>query len=230
MAISKTSICNVALTHLGELKIDSVEDDNQRARLCKLRFDDVLNIVLKSHPWTCVIKRSTLSKLTTDSGENKPDWGFNNMFQLPSDFLRILQVQDHTQPYRIETDSRTDKKIGNGLVLLSNSSTAKIRYICRPSDIPILSYDVANLVGIRLASELVEPLTSNVSLKQSLTQRYLIELAAARSIDSMQGTPEVIDNYSWLNARSDQNQAAVVFDIPVTDTSGLNPSPNWNIP
>ena len=222
MAISKTSICNIALTHLGELKIDSVEEDNQRARLCKMRFDDVLVLVLKSHPWTCAVKRATLTKLTTDAGDNKPVWGFDYMFQLPADFLRILQMQDHTQPYRIEMDTE--------LVLVTSSSTAKIRYIHLPQNHQTLSYDVANLVGIRLASELAEPLTSNVTLKQTLTQRYLIELAAARSVDSMQGTPEVVDNYSWLNARSDQNVSAVVFDIPSTDASGLNPVPNWNVP
>ena len=224
MAISKTSICNIALTHLGELKIDSVEEDNQRARLCKLRFDDTLVLVLKAHPWTCAIKRASLTQLTTDAGDNKPIWGFDNMFQLPSDFLRVLQLQDHTQPYRIETDAQ------NGLVLLTSSATAKIRYLHLPEDLQTLSHDVANLTGLRLASELAEPLTSNVPLKQSLMQRFLLELAAARSIDSMQGTPEVIDHYSWLNARGDENLPAVTFDIPVTDTNGLNPSPNWNIP
>ena len=146
------------------------------------------------------------------------------MFNLPSDFLRLIQLQEVTQPYRIEVSSE-----GN-LVILTDSSTAKIRYIHLVENYSLLSHEVANLVGIRLASEIAEPLTSKTQLKNSLFERYMVELAQARSLDSMQGTPEVIDNYSWLNVRNEGSQAQVTFDIPVTDSSGNNPSPNWNVP
>ena len=220
MAISKTSICNIALTHLGERSINTVDDDNQRARLCKLRFEDVLKIDLTSHAWTCVVKRHDCQKSTSN-----PVWGFDNMFNLPTDFLRLLQLQEVTQPYRIEVSTE-----GN-MVILTNSSTAKIRYIHNVFDnLTLLSHEVANLVGIRLASEIAEPLTSKTKLKNSLFERYMVELAQARSLDSMQGTPEIIDNYSWLNVRNEGSQAQVTFDIPMTDSSGNNPSPNWNVP
>ena len=212
MAVSKTSICNNALTHLGERQIASVDDDNQRARVCKLRFDDVLKLVLGAHPWTCATKRAELGKF-----DAVPVWGFSNMFELPADFLRILQIEDQTRAYRLEVDAT------NGLVLVTDSATANIRYIHDVSDFSVLTHEVANLVGLRLASEVAEPLTSKTALKEAIEKRFLVELAVARSLDSMQGTPEVIEDYSWINARKKDSRPLVVFDVP----AALNPTPVW---
>ena len=213
MAVSKTSICNNALTHLGERQIASTEDDNQRARLCKLRFDDVKRLVLSAHPWTCVTKRAKLGLLS-----GSPVWGFNKIFGLPNDFLRILQIEDQTQAYRIEVDATY------GLVLMTDAATANIRYIHDVFDnFSTLTHEVANLIGLRLASEIAEPLTSKTALKEAIEQRFLVEMAVARSLDSMQGTPEVIEDYSWVNARKKDSRPLVVFDVP----EALNPTPVW---
>ena len=223
---AKTSICNIALTQLGELKVEDVDNDNnERARLCKLRFDDCLKIVLSSHPWTCVTKRVALVPLT-----DTPAFGFTYMFKLPDDFLRVLQVDNVQYPYKIEVYNPTPGVADastSAPVLLSDASSVSIRYIHLPNNYNILSVEVANLVGLRLATELAEPLTSKTDLKKSLDQRFMIELGMARSTDSMQGTPEVVEHFTWLNARTNgsatSNQTFYTFDPD-------NPSVRLDVP
>jgi len=239
---SDTKIANIALTHLGESKIDNIDDpDQQRAILCKLRFDDCRDIVLRSHPWSCVTKRVKLSKLLDSEGEPlEPAFGFSYMFQLPSDFLRVLQVDNVSYPYQVEVytvNKGLSSEATSSPVLLTNASSISIRYVHTPLNLQILTPDISNLIGIRLASELAEPLTSKVDLKQRLEQRYIIELAAARSTDSMQGTPEVVESFTWLNSRGyglgaqskstffyiDPGSPNTRLDVP---TTGVTESPN----
>jgi hypothetical protein len=223
---AKTRICNIALTQLGELKIEDVEnDENERARLCNLRFDDCLKLVLRSHPWTCVTKRVKLNLTDT-----KPAFGFTYMFELPSDFLRVIQVDNVQYPYKIEVHTINEGQSTESTsapVLLSDASAVSIRYIHIPNNYNILSPDVANLVGLRLATELAEPLTSKTDLKTTLDQRMMVELGMSRSVDSMQGSPEIIEGSTWLDSRTngsatsdrtfytiDPNNPTVRQDVP----------------
>ena len=102
-------ICNIALTNLGEQKIVSLDENNERARLCKLRFDDVRDSVLRLHPWNCVTARTVLTRDT-----ETPSWGYTYQYSLPNDCIRVLSIHDATIAYRIEgsklhTDSGTIK-------------------------------------------------------------------------------------------------------------------------
>jgi hypothetical protein len=237
--IGETKIANIALTHLGEAKIDGLGDENQRARLCKLRFDDCRNMVLRSHPWSCVTKRAKLSLILDPATGTAlaPVYGFTYMYQLPNDFLRVLQVDDISQPYQIETytlETGTAIEATSAPVLLTDATSIKIKYIHNPPNVEILTPDIANLIGLLLASELAEPLTAKVDLKQRLDERFILGLAAARSTDSMQGTPEVIENFTWLNSRGTglggnqtdtlyYKDGAVRYDVPA---GGRTESPN----
>jgi len=232
-------IANIALTHLGEAKIDGLGDENQRARLCNLRFADCRNIVLRTHPWTCVTKRAKLSLIIDDltGAAVKPVFGFAYMYKLPADFLRVLQTDDISQPHQIETYTQaagSTREATSAPVLITDATSVSIKYIHLPPNLEILSPDIANLIGLLLASELAEPLTAKVDLKARLDQRFIMGLAAARSTDSMQGTPEVIENFTWLNSRGAglggnrtdtlyYKDGSVRYDVPA---GGRTESPN----
>ena len=165
-------ICNIALTNLGEQKIVSLDENNERARLSKLRFDDVRDTVLRLHPWNCVTARTILNRDT-----DTPAWGYTYQYSLPSDCIRVLSIHDATIAYRIE-----------GSKLHTDSGTIKLKYIQRPSDLTVLDANVVNLIGIRLAWELAEPLTAKTALKTEMWQKFTLELATTRSMDATEGT------------------------------------------
>jgi|TARA_Y100000296_G_C5157394_1_gene249900 hypothetical protein len=178
-------ICNIALTNLGEQKIVSLDENNERARLSKLRFDDVRDTVLRLHPWNCVTARTILNRDT-----DTPAWGYTYQYSLPSDCIRVLSIHDATIAYRIE-----------GSKLHTDSGTIKLKYIQRPSDLTVLDANVVNLIGIRLAWELAEPLTAKTALKTEMWQKFTLELATTRSMDATEGTPEYFHGSTWLDGR-----------------------------
>ena len=185
---SVVGICNIALNNLGDEKISSLSDNNDRARACDLRYEDGRDAVLRAHPWNCATTRVELA-LSTDT----PAWGFSYKYALPSDCLRVLDVYDNTVPFSIE-----------GRFLLTENSSAKLKYIARitdPNDYDIL---LQHAIGIRLASEIAEALTGRTELKQEMYQKYLLVLSEARGVDSLEtGMPMVIEANDFINARFD---------------------------
>ena len=110
---SVVDICNIALSNLGDQKISSLSDANERARVCHLRHEDVRDSVLRSHPWSCAIKRTQLAR-----NDTAPVWGFDYAYSLPSDCLRVLDVEEWETPFRIEN--------GN---IVTDAEKVKLKYI-----------------------------------------------------------------------------------------------------
>ena len=82
--MDKTGIANLALSNLGEASIQSLSDNNSRARACDARIDDVITTVLRMHVWNSALER----KLLTNIGS--PIFGWNYIYQLPADYIRVV--------------------------------------------------------------------------------------------------------------------------------------------
>ena len=165
---SVVDICNIALSNLGDQKISSLSDANERARLCNLRYNDVRDSVLRSHPWSCAITRTQLARSDT-----APTWGFDYAYPLPSDCLRVLDVEDWNEPYRVENGS-----------IVTDSDTIKLKYIKQITDPNEFDALIIQAIGLRLASEIAESLTGRPELRDNLFGKYQTALAEARSVDS----------------------------------------------
>lgn len=181
----EVDIANIALTNLGEAKIVSMTENSERARLCNLRFPDVRDMVLRQHPWNCTIARAVLSRLA-----ESPAWGFLYQYQLPADLLRVLSIYDLTRTYKIE-----------GGKLLTDATDVKLKYQKRIDDMTLLDASLVNVLGLRLAWELAEPLTGKTALKQEMWGKYERNLSEARSIDASEGSAERVEFQPWLEAR-----------------------------
>ena len=190
-----TEIANIALTNLGEATITDVQtDNNERARLLNNRFDDIRDSVLRSHPWNVTVRRSVLSAYTST-----PAWGYKYAFTFPTDTtkdpaekcLRILSLQDHTTPYRIE-----------GNEILTDASTLNVKWQARVTDLTTLDPILRNVMGLRIAWELAEPLTGKTALKDEMFRKYSASLQEARSLDAQEGgSVERIEINTWLDSR-----------------------------
>ena len=185
---SVVGICNIALSNIGDENISSLTENNDRARACNLRYEDTRDAVLRAHPWNAATTRVELAAST-----DTPVWGFTYKYALPSDCLRVLDVYDYTVPFSIE-----------GRFLLTDNSTAKLKYIARITDPNVYDILLQQAIGIRLAAEIAEALTGRTELKQEMYQKYLLILSEARGVDSQEkGMPMVIEANDFINARFD---------------------------
>lgn len=200
--VTEVDICNIALNNLGDAKISALDEDNQRARACNLRYVDVRNSVLRSHPWNCAVRRKALSG---DSLSNSTDsWGYAYSYALPSDFLRLLKIKQSHYKYSLES----------GAILSDATPPLYIQYVWKNTNTTEYDSILVQAIGLRLAFEICAELTGKVELKSELYTRYQQTLAEARSVDATESTPEVIESNDLINSRVFSTHWAAFDDIP----------------
>ena len=165
---SVVDICNIGLSNLGDQKISSLSDNNERARLCNLRFTDVRDAVLRAHPWSCAVTRTSLVRDST-----APVWGYAYRYNLPSNCLRVLDVETWYEDHRLE-----------GKFVVTDSSEVNLMYVRTIDDPNVFDALITHAIGLRLASEIAESLTGRPELRNNLYAKYQNVLSEARSIDS----------------------------------------------
>jgi hypothetical protein len=175
-----TALANAALGYLGEAKISDILDQGSKAaRVAKQFYQDSVDEVLRSHRWNCAIKRMTLSKLA-----EAPASGYANQFSVPSDFLRLLEVNGEPWESSSEFLSLEGKRI------LTDENELQLRYIAR---IDISQFDplLAKAVALNLALTLAVPLTANLDLQERVATLFRQAIGNARQVDAIEcGTRE----------------------------------------
>lgn len=183
---SVVDVCNKALDKLGQSPIVSLGDGNKAANLCSRNWPLVRDQVLRDHPWNFAVQRTNLAPM-----EQAPSWGFSAAFQLPSDWLRLLEVRDlSTDEYQVE-----------GRTILADQTVLYIRYIKRVEDPN--QYDALFLdsVATRLAAELAEALTNSAGKKDALFTEYDDSLLRAKRVDGQENPPVDFEEDDWIKVR-----------------------------
>lgn len=183
--LTQTEICNLAIAMVGGKQILTVDDDIEEARLCKKFYPLVRDRLLRSHPWNFAIKRVQLAELST-----VPLFGFDHQFQLPADCLRVLQLDENTDRYKVE-----------GRVVVTNNSTVKALIVFKQTDESKWDANFVDVMATALAVELAYPITQARETKADLMEEYKMKLAQARSFDAQEGVLDQVDASEWLNAR-----------------------------
>jgi hypothetical protein len=183
---SEVSICNLALTKIGEEQILSLTEDSKAGRLCNLHYQPIRDTVLRSHLWNFAMKRATLAASTI-----APEYDFTTQFPLPDDFIRI-----------VDTDllRGVEWKIESGH-LLTDDDAVKIRYVSKITDPNKFDPMFIEALAARIAAELSQPLSDSTTLTQQMFQLYNQKMSEARGADAQEGTPDNIEADAWLDAR-----------------------------
>lgn len=182
---SVASICNQAIIAVGGTPITSIDDSNSKeARLCKQLYERLRDQELRKHSWNFAVKRAVLAPLAS-----AVEFGFSYQFQLPVDFIRLLEVMDDVE-YQKE-----------GVGFLANTSALKVRYIYRVTDPNQFDDLFSEALSAKLAMHLVYPLEGKVTALQEAKKAYAEALREARFVDATEGDLEEIDASEWELAR-----------------------------
>lgn len=179
---SNTDLANRALAHVGEQQISDIDDPEVKAaRVCKSFLQDIIDETLREHRWNCAIKRVTLSRLS-----DPPNHGFQHAYQLPGDFIRMLELNGE------QFDASTEYfEIEDGKRLLCDDSQADIRYVRR---IGVAEMDplLAKTVSLSLAASICIPLNLNLQMQGQLEVLKNRALTDAQQKDAIEvGSREV---------------------------------------
>lgn len=126
-AAAQLKIVNLALAHLGEPSVETLDlDDTTEAGRKLLPFLDVArDQVLAKHAWRAAMAYVTLE----DSGEDG-NWKYGYLLHLPGDCLRVVGIDPEQRPAMWERSTRY-KDGEERAVILSDTVDLNIAYVRR---------------------------------------------------------------------------------------------------
>ena len=179
------SICSNALLRLGDQPINSLIEENDRARLASNTYPSVRDALLRGHPWNCAIKRVILSPDLT-----APAYGWSQRFLLPGDFIRLLSVG--------ESGGHDDYELEDGYILM-DESVCYLRYLYRA---PESKWDA---LLVEAATESMRrvfafPITTSSSAEANAYNIVQAVLKQARAVDAQENPPETFGDEAMFRA------------------------------
>ena len=183
------SICSNALLMLGSQTINDFADqlNLDRAKLCANLYPTVRDDMLRSHPWNCAIKRAVLAPDAV-----APAFGYTHSFELPADFLRVLEVGTRNAQIDYLVEGRT---------IQANTTVLELRYVFRNEVENTWDAGLVKLLTLAMAAALAYPVTQSSALQQSFEQKLEIALKRARAVDGQEDPPQTLGDERLLRAR-----------------------------
>jgi hypothetical protein len=191
---SNVYIANRAVTKLGEARIISLTDSTKAATDIASMFDSVRDDELRAHRWNFAKARATLPALTA-----KPAFGFANAFQLPTDFLSLIQVGDFLVYPRMDT--RGLFSIEGRQILTNLGPSLPIRYTKRVEDPNLFDVSFIEAFACRLALESCESLTQSETKYNRVANMYDFAIRRAVRANAIERPSQVIGDDTWLESR-----------------------------
>lgn len=183
---SQTEIANYALVKVGANKITDINDSNStEAVTVKTIYNQVRQSLLRSANWSFARIRSSLAQL-----ETAPAFEFSFAYQLPSDFIKLVQVYNPCSNW---------KKLSGQLH--SDDTTMNIEYIADITDENDFDPLFEECVALKIATEICFKFSSNATLESTLRQQLEMKLREAKTINAKENSYRQLPDGSWVNSR-----------------------------
>lgn len=196
VASSVVELVNLALIKIGAAPVASLSE-SLSGRTAERLYPSARDQALNEGTWNCATKRVSLPQDASD-----PPFGYANAYVLPGDFIRLVNMPDRTDMFRIE----------NGRVL-SDLSPMNIVYVFRQTDVtkmdPLLQKAIASL----LASELAVPISNSQALRDRMAAEYRDIMSEAKFADATQAPTEQMTMTSWSLSRSGRDDYPIDTEV-----------------
>ncbi len=176
---SSIDISSNALLLIGDNPINSFDEPGAGPQVASAIYHETKRRLLSEHPWSFALKQQRLNRLS-QTPDDKTNYQY--AFQLPTDLIRIWNIQDHAD-YII---------IGN--LLYSNQISLLCTYIYDVADTSLPPHFIKSL-EYALASDFSIAITENQSFAALYEQKSRDAINQAMAIDS-QNRPQsgIIDS------------------------------------
>lgn len=183
------SICSNALLMLGSQTINDFEDQENldRAKLCANLYPTVRDDMLRAHPWNCCIKRAVLAPDAV-----APLFGYDQSFELPADFCRVLEVGASGQQIDYLVEGRS---------IQANTTVLELRYVFRNEVENTWDAHLVKLVTLAMAAAMAYPVTQSSAMQQTMEQKLETSLRRARAVDGQEDPPQTLGDERLYSAR-----------------------------
>lgn len=194
--VSEVSICNIALSWLGQPAITSLDDKSTNAELCKLNYPHLRDVLLSERQWVFAVLRHTSE--TAD----KPEFGEGFKHSIPPEYLRVSRVYRNVEAF---DPNKWRTALGwrrEGEFIIAVEEIIYMWGTQQLTDTGLFSPMFTQALAARIAADLCMSITENSTLQSKMYQLYLAKLSDAAASDAVQGANEVIQANRLLDART----------------------------
>lgn len=181
------ALVNEALVRLGVPPLASLEDRTAQSLAAATLYQNVTDDLLSDHPWHFSLRETRLAQLSPDQLDLRL-LGYKFVYQLPTDYLRVLGLSERGH-YALAGDQ-----------LYTDTKDATLVYVVRSEAREWPAY-FRELVVFELAAAFAMTLTDSTSRADVFYRRAAQERPRARAIDSQQTPPYVFDLMRIYTAR-----------------------------
>ena len=191
--VSEVSICNQALTWLGQDIITSLDDQSVTAQWCRNNYPFIRDAVLQERNWTFATIRAV-----SETAE-KDDWETQWKHSIPPQLISVFRVY---RTVRFNGDKTRDPSWRReGEFILSDQSTIYLWGLGRLTDTSQMSPLFTQALATRIAAEGAVPFTENRQLQTDLWALYGDKLREAAARDGQQGANEFVTQTQLVDSR-----------------------------
>lgn len=190
---SKTDIFNAALTLLELDSVDNADNSPQQgAIVLRKNYELRRKAVMRAHPWNFAIAR--WSGIAAEPAA--PAFEFAKAFKKPADCLRVIELADPEEPFRVETgaDDAT-------IIVTDASAPLAFRGIKDITNTARFDDNFVEAFAADLAWWCSKKLNASEDLRAGAKKLRDGIIASARSIDGQEGTLPSIFEDSFLSSR-----------------------------
>lgn len=183
MSYSDVQICNRALMEIGDTSIINLSDGTEKAKACRLCYEDMRDALLADHPWLFAMKRASLGgALATASA-----FGFDYAYQLPTDCLTIRNVYGSgLDEFTYTQDAWTRE---GETILTDEEAPIYLRYVQRIEDPQKFPPPFVEALVFLIASKLAGIIVRSNPLVERMTVMHEQKLKKARHLSAIEQAP-----------------------------------------
>lgn len=196
---SQVEVVNRALLKLGANPITSITDNSQAARVMAGLWETVRKSELTKRFWNFALARASLAALA-----DAPAWGFDYQYQLPTDYLKIAQVNDlFIAPSQMDYRNQDDSAYAiEGQKILTNfGAPLKIRYVQDVTDPGLFDPLFDEVIASKLAYEACYAITQSLQGREQMSNDYKASIREAALSNAIAKPPQGIPDDSWVLGR-----------------------------
>uniref|UniRef100_A0A6M3L139 Putative tail protein n=1 Tax=viral metagenome TaxID=1070528 RepID=A0A6M3L139_9ZZZZ len=190
MAISRTEICNKALTLVGANPIVSIDDDTQNARVVNRVYELSLKSILSEAPWVFALRRSLLA-LSTDTLEWY-DNSENYVYARPNEVIRIFRTNDRDAIWRVQGD-----------YIISDTDDLGVEYVYYNNTPSSYTASFVEAFVDKLCSDIAFMILNSKTVAENFLEKYeKVSLSKALAENAQIGTPQMMKDDAWDRAKT----------------------------
>lgn len=195
---SQVDIINHALTKLGEVRIQDIEEDSKPAREALAVWDLLLESELSANSWAFAARRASIAALA-----QAPAWGYLYAYEFPSDLLALTYVNGQSIISIADFNDSTAPiyKVEGREILTDIAGPLKIMYTALVTDPDKWDAGFRNAFAIKLAQVLCFPLTQREGKESGLFQEYQMAVQTAKQRAAIQMPPQTLQDSTWFAER-----------------------------